>query len=131
MLLHCRSEPTLSSQRNHSPKLTVSWFLQAEVEATMAEQGVPPVIHPQPFYGNPADVPERPTVIAGVQFRVPSSALGDLRPFGAGNARGTLSAVDVLQSSMARAGHRPMSTGKRPPPMSAVTLHSAGTYACK
>ncbi|KAK9818869.1 hypothetical protein WJX74_003598 [Apatococcus lobatus] len=86
---------------------------QAEVEATLAEHGVPHVLHPPPFYGNPADVPERPPIIAGIQFRVPSSALGDLKPFGAATARGSMSAMDALQSSLARMGQRSFSTGRK------------------
>ncbi len=85
--------------------------MQEEVTATMAEQGVPPVVHPPPFYGNPADVPERPPIIAGVQFRVPSTALGDLRPFVAGNARPGPSAVDALRTNMAKMGHHTGNTG--------------------
>ena len=87
--------------------------MQAEVDATLAEQGVPPVVHPPPFYGDPADVPERPPIIAGVQFRVPSTALGDLKPFVGGNARSGPSAMDALCSKMARMGHRPAGRGER------------------
>ena len=86
--------------------------VQDEVEATMTEHGVLPVVHPPPFYGDPADVPERPPIIAGVQFRVPSTALGDLKPFVWGDARSGSSAMDMLRSKMVRMEYRPASTGE-------------------
>lgn len=47
----------------------------------MAEQGILPIIHPEAFYSNAADVPDRPVVFAGLQFKVPSSAIGNLPLF--------------------------------------------------
>lgn len=55
--------------------------MQAQLDASMAEQGLLPIIHHEAFYGNPADVPDRPVVFAGVHFRVPSSAVGSLPLF--------------------------------------------------
>ena len=47
----------------------------------MQEQSILPIIHPEAFYGNPADVPDRPVVFAGLEFKVPSSAVGNLPLF--------------------------------------------------
>ena len=80
----------------------------------MSDYGMLPVMHPQPFYGDPADVPERPPIIAGVQFRVPSSALGDLRPFVAGNLQTGPSAMDGLRSKLARSGRLASIEGGHP-----------------
>ena len=54
----------------------------------MDEQSILPVLHPDPFYGNPADVPERPVVFAGLEFKVPSSAVSNLPLFTRSNASG-------------------------------------------
>ena len=55
--------------------------MQRELDVSMDEQSILPIIHPDPFYGNPADVPERPVVFAGLEFKVPSSAVGNLPLF--------------------------------------------------
>lgn len=43
--------------------------MQAELEASAWAHGVSPIAHTDPYYGNPADVPERPRVFAGQVFR--------------------------------------------------------------
>ena len=104
--------------------------VQEEVAATMAEQGVPPVVHPPPFYGNPADVPERPPVIAGVQFRVPSTALGDLRPFMAGRMASGLPAMDTLKGRLVKMGHGSSTRGEyRAGPLRCTSKQSANHAA--
>ena len=55
--------------------------LQAELDASMAELGILPIIHPEPFYGNPADMPDRGPVFANLEFRVASSATSSLPLF--------------------------------------------------
>ena len=63
--------------------------MQAELDVSMAQQGILPIIHPEAFYSNAADVPDRPVVFAGLQFKVPSSSVGNLplftRDLSAGN----------------------------------------------
>lgn len=54
---------------------------QAELEESLEATGTAPVVHQAPFYGNPADVPERPPVWAGLEFRVPSVDAACLPPF--------------------------------------------------
>ena len=54
----------------------------------MDKQSILPIIHPEPFYGNPADVPDRPVVFAGLEFKVPSSAVGNLPLFTRADASG-------------------------------------------
>lgn len=54
----------------------------------MDEQSILPIIHPDPFYGNPADVPDRPVIFAGLEFKVPSSAVGNLPLFTRNNTTG-------------------------------------------
>jgi hypothetical protein len=44
-------------------------------------------VHQAPFYDNPADVPERPPVWAGLEFRVPSADACHLPPFRPGAPR--------------------------------------------
>ena len=41
-----------------------------------------PIVHLEPFYGNPAHAPERPPVFAGLEFRVPVDSIATLPPFG-------------------------------------------------
>ena len=45
-------------------------------------QGMHPILHLEPFYGNSAHAPERPPVFAGLEFRVPVDSLATLPPFG-------------------------------------------------
>ena len=58
----------------------------------MAEQSILPIIHPEAFYGNPGDVPDRPVVFAGLEFKVPSSAVGNLPLFTRDNVPGVVHA---------------------------------------
>jgi hypothetical protein len=58
----------------------------------MAEQSILPIIHPEAFYGNPEDVPDRPVVFAGLEFKVPSSAVGNLPFFTRHNVPGVVHA---------------------------------------
>jgi len=60
---------------------------QEELDATLEAAGLAPVVHQAPFYGDAADVPERPPVWAGLEFRVPSAAAGHLPPFRPGAPR--------------------------------------------
>lgn len=63
-------------------------YMQRELDVSMEEQSILPIIHPEPFYGNPSDVPDRPVVFAGLEFKVPSSAVGNLPLFTRSNASG-------------------------------------------
>ena len=63
--------------------------VQRELDVSMEEQAILPIIHPEPFYGNPADVPDRPVVFAGLEFKVPSSAVGNLPLFTRSDTTGT------------------------------------------
>ena len=65
--------------------------MQAELDASMAQQGILPIIHPEAFYSNAADVPDRPVVFAGLQFKVPSSSVGNLPLFTRDPAAGSTS----------------------------------------
>ena len=55
--------------------------MQAELEASLAELGVPRIAHTQPFFGNPSDAPRRPTRSAGLEFHIPTAAVAELPPF--------------------------------------------------
>ncbi len=44
-------------------------LMQAELDASGWELGVPPVVAPQAHYGRPQDAPAQPTVFAGREFR--------------------------------------------------------------
>ena len=57
---------------------------QADLMASAAAHGVHPIVHLEPFYGNPADAPARPPVFAGLEFRVPVDSIATLPPFGCG-----------------------------------------------
>ncbi|DBA81937.1 hypothetical protein WJX77_000726 [Trebouxia sp. C0004] len=61
---------------------------QSELDKSMAEQSILPIIHPEAFYGNPEDVSDRPVVFAGLEFKVPSSAVGNLPLFTRDNVPG-------------------------------------------
>jgi len=65
---------------------------QNELDKSMAEQSILPIIHPEAFYGNPGDVPDRPVVFAGLEFKVPSSAVGNLPLFTRDNVPGVVHA---------------------------------------
>ena len=69
--------------------------MQRELDVSMDEQSILPIIHPDPFYGNPADVPDRPVVFAGLEFKVPSSAVGNLPLFTRNNASGAYALIIV------------------------------------
>lgn len=62
--------------------------MQRELDVSMEKQSILPIIHPEPFYGNPSDVPDRPVVFAGLEFKVPSSAVGNLPLFTRSRATG-------------------------------------------
>ncbi len=40
-----------------------------------------PVQHPVAFYGNTSDAPPHPVVLAGKQYRLPTTAIDDIPPF--------------------------------------------------
>ena len=69
--------------------------MQAELDASMAQQGILPIIHPEAFYSNAADVPDRPVVFAGLQFKVPSSSVGNLPLFTRDPAAGSTSMMEL------------------------------------
>lgn len=83
--------------------------LQKELDVSMDEQSILPIIHPEPFYGNPADVPDRPVVFAGLEFKVPSSAVGNLPLFTRPDASGTT--PNLILSPLCKAGVRNHVTG--------------------
>lgn len=66
----------------------------------MAEQSILPIIHPEAFYGNPADVPDRPVIFAALEFKVPSSAVGNLPLFTRDTAPGGLASTHMLSKAM-------------------------------
>ena len=71
--------------------------MQRELDVSMDEQSILPIIHPDPFYGNPADVPDRPVVFAGLEFKVPSSAVGNLPLFSRNNAAGAYALIAAVK----------------------------------
>lgn len=55
--------------------------MQAELESSMAEHGVPPIVAARPYYGDPSDAPARPPIFSGVQYKLPTASVSELRPF--------------------------------------------------
>lgn len=53
----------------------------AEVINSLESYGLPRKEPPQPFYSNPVDVPARPVVFAGLEFRLKSNRIQDLPLF--------------------------------------------------
>ena len=102
--LHIGSVSILTASSIHT-----GW-LQAQLDASMAEQGILPIIHPDAFYSNPADVPDRPVVFAGLQFRVPSSAVGNLPLFTRDPAAGRASASTRLILYFTPSENHPLNT---------------------
>ena len=47
----------------------------------MARHGLMPIVAPRPHYGRPCDRPERPPIFSGIQYRLPTAAVGELPPF--------------------------------------------------
>ncbi|BDA47990.1 probable DNA polymerase zeta catalytic subunit [Coccomyxa sp. Obi] len=76
---------------------------QQELDNTMLAEGVPAVVHQPAFYGRPEDVPQRPAVWAGLEFKVPSGATSALPPFRAGSR----SAAAVVQKGKANRQQQP------------------------
>ena len=56
-------------------------MLQAEVDVSIAELGILPIVHTEPFYSNPRDVPEQAPVFASTVWHVPTSAVTNLPLF--------------------------------------------------
>ncbi|GFH16259.1 uncharacterized protein HaLaN_12644, partial [Haematococcus lacustris] len=46
----------------------------AQVLATWEQHGLLPTIHQEPFFGDVADKPARPTVFAGREWRIPAAS---------------------------------------------------------
>lgn len=63
------------------PSPSVHDNMQAELTASMPELGMHPIVHLEPFYGDPAHAPERPPVFAGLEFRVPVDSIASLPAF--------------------------------------------------
>lgn len=63
---------------------TTSLWPQADLDGSLEDHGLLPVVHLDAFYGNPADAPARATCFANRQFNVPSAAVHELPPFVAG-----------------------------------------------
>ena len=55
---------------------------QGELEASLGTHGLQRVVHREPFYSDPADAPKRPIHLAGLEFRIPTSAVSELPAFG-------------------------------------------------
>ena len=55
---------------------------QAHLQGSLAKHNLPHTVHIEPFFSNPADAPRRPTRSAGLDFRIPTSAVSELPPFG-------------------------------------------------
>ncbi len=55
---------------------------QDQLEATLGQHGLRRVVHREPFFGDPADAPKRPVHLAGLEFRIPTSAVSELLAFG-------------------------------------------------
>ena len=61
--------------------VTHAAVLQAEVDVSIAELGILPIVHTEPFYSNPRDVPEQAPVFASTVWHVPTSAVTTLPLF--------------------------------------------------
>ena len=85
---------------------TFSTLLQASLLASMYDvHGLDPVVHPPLFYGNPADVPPRPPVIAAQRVHLPT-ADADSLPFFSPNG-GVLEARSRTAAALQHPPHRP------------------------
>ena len=72
-----------------------SLLTQAELEASMTDHNMLPVIAARPFYGKPEDAPARPPIFSGIQYKLPTAALTELQPFG---SRAAPSALNRLKA---------------------------------
>lgn len=74
----------LSASFEHAPKTMYYGHLPPtvdEVESTMMNFGLPPVIYQDAYYSEETDVPERPREYAGREFKLQSTTLPYLPPF--------------------------------------------------
>ncbi len=51
------------------------------MDVSIAELGILPIVHTEPFYSNPRDVPEQAPVFASTVWHVPTSAVTNLPLF--------------------------------------------------
>ena len=72
--------------------------LQADLDASLVEHAVPPVVAARPHFGNPEDAPARPSIFSGVLYKLPSSATSELPAF---RSLAAPSAWDTLKSAVA------------------------------
>ena len=97
----------LELQRLHttaqSTVAEIALLTQAEVNATMWENGLLPIIAPKPHFGNPVDAPCRPPIFSGIQYKLPTAAVSELKPFSSGGAHGP-GAMDRLKAQQAATG---------------------------
>ena len=75
---------------------------QEELAATASEHGILPIVHLEPFYGNPGDAPARPPVFAGLEFRVPVDSIASLPAIGCGPASSGPGQLERLQTAGGR-----------------------------
>jgi hypothetical protein len=92
------------STPNTSPIVIVWCWVQVELEESMDALGILPIIHQAPFYGNAADVPDRPVIFAGLEFRVPSADVSALPPFRVGNSTSGPTAMERYNAMQALHG---------------------------
>ncbi|KAK9800905.1 hypothetical protein WJX73_009136 [Symbiochloris irregularis] len=98
---------------------------QAELEANLSQHGMHPIVHLEPFFGDPAHAPERPQVLAGLEFRVPVDSIATLPPFGCSSASGGRGVLERLR--MGQSAGRAVSSSRRwmvpvmRPPSRAIT----------
>ena len=55
---------------------------QDQLDVSLGSHGLRRVVHQEPFFSDPADAPKRPIHLAGLEFRIPTSAVAELLAFG-------------------------------------------------
>ena len=73
--------PVVCASKLAGLAVTHAALLQAEVDVSIAELGILPIVHTEPFYSNPRDVPEQAPVFASTIWHVPTSAVTNLPLF--------------------------------------------------
>lgn len=89
-----------------------------EVMNSLEALGLPGKIYKQPYFSNPKDVPAKPAVFAGVEFRLKSNQVDDLPTFSFSNK--FASVTQKLSLHPLNFNNRQLMYAKRPPSAKAV-----------